>query len=97
MNCSISPVNPFTNKDSTLFKELLYKYGDRQQALLKYGDYLNNNPELFKGENEPMLSHFESLEREVPVDIKEGPINEANSNPYIEAVEQQSLMYSYND
>ena len=97
MNCSISPVNPYTKKDSTLFKELLYKYADRQQALLKYGDYLNNNPELFQGD-EPPLSYFESVEREVPAaEVKEGPINEVNSNPYIDAVAQQSLMYSYND
>lgn len=97
MNCSISPVNPFTKKDSTLFKQLLFKYADRQQALEKYGDYLNNNPDLFKGESEPDLSYFESLDKEAFVPASSDPIKEENSNPYVDIVMQQADQYSYNE
>lgn len=72
MNCSIYPINPFTGKDSTLYKELFLKIGNREEALIKYGEYFNKHPELFKKEEEPSLSFFESpIESELNVTLNE--------------------------
>ncbi len=96
LNCSIYPINPHTGKDSSLYKELLFKLGNRDVALLKYGEYYSANPQAFEGEFEPSLASLDPTFI-APVIEPISSSSQINENTNIAPIQTQSELINYNE